>query len=84
MSKYERRVKGMLKYRKRLRNLNIKCDDYSYKTTGKPCSCALCSPGKVEEKAKYRMIKKPSVKGGFIVSNGMVYAHNHKCNTNLK
>lgn len=24
-----------------------------YKSTGKPCSCAMCSPGKVEPKAKY-------------------------------
>lgn len=25
-----------------------------FKSTGKPCSCAMCSPQKVEEKAKYR------------------------------
>jgi hypothetical protein len=25
-----------------------------FKSTGKPCSCPMCSPGKIEEKAKYR------------------------------
>lgn len=29
----------------------------SLRTTGTPCSCPLCSPGKVEDKAKYRLNK---------------------------
>tara|TARA_R110000851_G_scaffold274975_1_gene427540 strand:- start:943 stop:1089 length:147 start_codon:yes stop_codon:yes gene_type:complete len=32
------------------KNINVTC----FKTTGTPCSCVGCSPGKVEEKAKYR------------------------------
>jgi hypothetical protein len=35
------------------KNTNFNC----YRSTGKPCSCASCSPGKVEEKAKYRLNK---------------------------
>jgi hypothetical protein len=27
------------------------------KTTSTPCSCSICSPGKVEDKAKYRLNK---------------------------
>lgn len=55
MNKQERRDKGNFKYLKRLKNLNIKGGNISYKTTGKPCSCAMCSPGKIEDKAKYRL-----------------------------
>jgi len=29
----------------------------SLRSTGTPCSCHMCSPGKVEEKAKYRLNK---------------------------
>lgn len=62
MNKQERKRKGITKFKKRLKNIN-NCSkirnrqDYKYKTTGKPCSCVLCSPGKVEEKAKYRLNK---------------------------
>ena len=62
MDKQERKLKGLYKFKKRLINMN-NCSkirnrqDYAYKTTGKPCSCAICSPGKVEEKAKYRYNK---------------------------
>ncbi len=62
MDKQERKLKGQAKFKKRLINMN-NCSkirnrqDYAYKTTGKPCSCAMCSPGKVEEKAKYRYNK---------------------------
>ncbi len=30
---------------------------HSLSNTGTPCSCHMCSPGKVEEKAKYRLNK---------------------------
>jgi hypothetical protein len=62
MNKQERKLKGIYKFKKRLNNLN-NCSklrnrqDYTYKTTGKPCSCPICSPGKVEDKAKYRYNK---------------------------
>ena len=62
MNKFERRVKGYHKFVKRLKNYypcrklrNLQ--HYSLKTTGKPCSCHLCSPSKIEEKAKYRLNK---------------------------
>lgn len=55
MNKLERKTKGDFKYKKRLKNLGIVGDNYSYKTTGKPCSCAMCSPSKVNDKAKYRI-----------------------------
>jgi len=62
MNKLERRTKGNFKFKKRLKNLSIhrklRNRQYChYKTTGKPCSCAMCSPGRVEEKAKYRLNK---------------------------
>jgi CRISPR/Cas system CSM-associated protein Csm3 (group 7 of RAMP superfamily) len=65
MNKQERKLKGQAKFKKRLKNhgltqellekknININC----FKTTGKPCSCDGCSPGKIEEKAKYRLNK---------------------------
>jgi len=62
MNKLERRTKGYYKYIKRLKQW-YNCSkiqnrqNYKLKTTGKPCSCPLCSPGKVEEKAKYRLNK---------------------------
>lgn len=63
MNKLERRLKGKYKFKKRLANyqhtiLNPKGARYhALRTTGKPCSCWMCSPGKVEEKAKYRLNK---------------------------
>ncbi|CAL2093666.1 conserved protein of unknown function [Tenacibaculum sp. 190524A05c] len=56
MNKFERRLKGFYKYKKRLRNYNLKnSENYILKTTGKPCSCYLCSPK--EEKTKYKLSK---------------------------
>jgi len=61
MNKLERRLKGKFKFKKRVRNYNfILGETYNHnalRTTGKPCSCPMCSPGKVEEKAKYRLNK---------------------------
>ena len=60
MNKQERKQKGRNKFIKRLKvldNCSKLRNNYAYKTTGKPCSCHLCSPGKVEEKAKYRYNK---------------------------
>lgn len=55
MNKYERRLKGLYKYKKRLRNYGFEeTDHYVLRSTGKPCSCYLCSPGKFEVKAKYQ------------------------------
>jgi len=63
MNKEERNRRKKLLYKRRLK-LNGLCENdefrgipinhNAYRTTGKPCSCASCSPGKVEEKAKYQ------------------------------
>jgi hypothetical protein len=73
MNKQERKLKGQAKFKKRLKNYGIIQDIFDngwgnnprnklinfncYRTTGKPCSCIMCSPGKIEEKAKYRFNK---------------------------
>lgn len=70
MNKQIRKEIGQKKYKKRLVNNGItelvkqkildrgaQYNFYAYKTTGKPCSCANCSPAKIEEKAKYRFNK---------------------------
>lgn len=56
MNKFERRLKGYYKYKKRLKNYNRSYSDgYILKTTGKPCSCYMCSPK--DEKPKYKFKK---------------------------
>jgi len=65
VDKQERKLKGIYKFKKRLQNYGYKIEDvlkqgynlFCFKTTGKPCSCPCCSPGKIEEKAKYRYNK---------------------------
>ena len=70
MNKQVRKEIGIKKYKERLANNGItdvvrqqiidrgaKANFYAYKTTGKPCSCISCSPGKELEKAKYRFNK---------------------------
>lgn len=74
MNKQERKLKGIYKFKKRLENngltpkeifkleskgikLNLNC----YRTTGKPCSCISCSPGKLEEKYKYKVKHKGKI-----------------------
>jgi len=56
---FRNRIK-QLKYKKRIKNLfrgygwsDTVANDNCYKTTGKPCSCAICSP--TEEKKKYKI-----------------------------
>ena len=49
MNKHERHLKKITKYKKRLLNYCLKNKDgkfHSLKTTGKPCSCFMCSPYK--------------------------------------
>lgn len=58
MNKQERKLKGYYKFKKRLANHNLlksmtnpewKGNLHAFKTTGKPCSCILCSPSKSGE-----------------------------------
>jgi len=57
-NKKERQLKGYYKFKKRLQNYGLSVHNgYKLKNTCKPCSCAMCSPGRVEEKAKYRLNK---------------------------
>lgn len=59
MDKGRRREIAKLKQKKRIKNLCISPQAHSrrklgvLKTTGKPCSCHMCSPK--DEKAKYRV-----------------------------
>lgn len=56
MNKLQRRLKGFYKYKKRLKNYGFTdTEHYILKTTGKPCSCFMCSPK--DEKAKYKASK---------------------------
>ena len=44
-----------LKFKKRLKQLDLKKEDgnlYCYKSTGKPCSCYMCSNDKYKRKKK--------------------------------
>lgn len=72
MNKGRRNELAKLKRKKRLRHyvLDIKISDIPdksmtiLKSTGKPCSCPMCSPGKIEEKAKYlrdEMVQKQQI-----------------------
>lgn len=55
-NKHSRKIRGSLKYKKRLSLYGLESNN-KLRTTGKPCSCAMCSPAKVEDKAKYRLNK---------------------------
>lgn len=64
MNKQERKLKGEAKFKKRLQNFTYNVGEnitnasyHALRSTGTPCSCPICSPGKVEEKAKYRLNK---------------------------
>jgi len=59
MNKGMRNRLKYLKYKKRIKNLkrsfgdDTVANDNCYKTTGKPCSCEMCSP--TDEKTKYKI-----------------------------
>lgn len=56
-NKGERQRKTRLKYKKRLKNLGLKENEgnfHCYKSTGKPCSCYLCSPEKYDRTEKHK------------------------------
>jgi hypothetical protein len=60
MNKQERKLKGLNKFKKRLKNYGYKIEDinktnynlYCFKTTGKPCSCWMCKGEKFNRKEK--------------------------------
>jgi hypothetical protein len=60
MNKQERKLKGLSKFKKRLKNYGYNLEDinkpnynlYCFKTTGKPCSCNIC------KKPRYKRNKK--------------------------
>lgn len=64
MNKFERRVKGHYKFKKRLRNYKINPTEmldadkdsvwHALKTSGKPCSCWLCRDEKYKRKVKHK------------------------------
>lgn len=56
-NKHARHVKKMLKYLKRLKQLKLLHVDGNfncYRTSGKPCSCYLCSPYKYKRNIKHK------------------------------
>lgn len=74
MNKHERVLKGKAKFKKRLNDRGItdkllaeykrkgvKFNFNCYRTTGQPCSCRMCSPGKQGEKNKYKVKYKNKV-----------------------
>lgn len=63
IDKQQRKSIEQRKFKRKLKLNNAPNIDYSYKTTNKPCSCALCSPGKVEDKAKYRYMNNDVIIG---------------------
>jgi hypothetical protein len=57
MNKGRRNQLTRLKYKKRLKNLGLKETDgnyHCYKSTGKPCSCPMCSPEKYDRTEKHK------------------------------
>ncbi len=54
MNKGLRTIITNLKYKKRLKVLNIKGENYCFKQQGKPCSCYMCSPYKYNRKIKHK------------------------------
>jgi hypothetical protein len=46
MNKARRHELKMLKFMRRLKNYGLDITHNELRTTGKPCSCALCSPAK--------------------------------------
>lgn len=60
MNKRLRFITKMLKYRKRLKQLNISDENgniYSYRSHGKPCSCGICRNPKYSRKVKHKNLK---------------------------
>jgi hypothetical protein len=58
MNKAERHRRKMVHYKRRLKNLGIKGEVHCYRSTGKPCSCALCDPHKAENGPKHSTVKR--------------------------
>lgn len=64
MNKQERKLKGFHKFKKRLQNFGYKIEDvvkegynlFCFKTTGKPCSCWMCSGQKYNRKQKHKYL----------------------------
>jgi len=57
MNKGRRNELTRLKFKKRLEQLGLKQEDgnlFCYKTSGKPCSCEMCSPYKYKRTEKHK------------------------------
>jgi hypothetical protein len=59
MNKAERHRIKMLRYRRRLRNLGLKGEHNCYRTTGKPCSCAMCDQHKWPDEKHTHLRRQP-------------------------
>lgn len=58
MNKAERHRRKMLKYKKRLKNMGIEGEQHCYRSTGRPCSCAMCDPHKATSEPKHSTKKR--------------------------
>ncbi len=70
MNKLERKLKSKAKFKKRLKNYGISENEIyknprahsGLRTSGKPCSCNICSPNKRGDvKMKYRIKHKNNI-----------------------
>lgn len=59
MNKLLRNIQKQLKFKKRIIKLRLiitETTNYNcYRTTGKPCSCSVCSPNKYSRKIKLKI-----------------------------
>jgi len=66
MNKLERKLKGQAKFKKRLKNYQLSEQDIKknprahsgLRTSGKPCSCYMCTPGKYTGRPKNKYYTK--------------------------
>lgn len=50
MNKQERKLKGIYKFKKRIKNYRVQGTNRNlFRNQGKPCSCVMCSPAKTGE-----------------------------------
>lgn len=62
MNKQERKLKGQAKFKKRLKNYGFTLEDvnkpnynlFSFKTSGRPCSCGICKGEKFNRNKKHK------------------------------
>lgn len=54
MNKLFRNLQKIKKFKQRQKVLKFDDDNHVFKSTGKPCSCYMCSPYKFKRKIKHK------------------------------